>query len=83
MERNSDFQELVGYANIVNQLAAIEYREDGFRFDKAHNKQQNMWAELHSLEFGEVPTDLADYNILATDEGIIAALKEGLKVAQA
>lgn len=83
MERAYDFQELVGCANTVNQLAAIEYGENGLRFDRAHNKQQNIWAKLHPLQPGEAPADLGDYSSLTTDADIVLALKEGLKAAQA
>jgi hypothetical protein len=53
MERAYDYQELVGCANTVNQLAAIEYGSNGLQFGRAHNKQQNMWANLHPLEPGQ------------------------------
>ena len=82
MERAYDFQELVGCANTVNQLAAIEYGENGLRFDRAHNKQQNIWADLHPLEAGQAPVDLGDYSSLTTNEDIVLALKEGFKAAQ-
>ena len=82
MERAYDFKELVGCANTVNQLAAIKYGQNGLQFPRAHNKQQNIWAELHPLEDGQAPADLGDYSTLATDEDFVAALKEGLKAAQ-
>ena len=83
MERAYDFQELVGCANTVNQLAAIEYGENGLQFDRAHNKQRNIWGDLHPLEPGQAPPDLANYSSLSTDADIVLALKEGLKAAQA
>ena len=82
MERAYDFQELVGCANTVNQLVAIEYAENGLRFDRAHNKQRNIWADLHPLEAGEAPANLANFSSLSTNEDIIVALREGLKEAQ-
>ena len=83
MERAYDFQELVGCANTVNQLAAIEYGPNGLQFGRAHNKQQNIWADLHPLERGQSPADLGDYSELAKEEDLVVALKEGLKAAQA
>ena len=83
MERAYDFQELVRCANIVNQLTTIEYGPNGLQFGRAHNKQHNIWAQLHPLECGQTPTDLEDYSALATDEDFELALKEGLKAAQA
>ena len=82
MERAYDFQELVGCANTVNHLAAIEYGSNGLQFGRAHNKQKNMWTDLHPLERGQAPANLGDYSALATDEDFVAALKEGLKAAQ-
>jgi hypothetical protein len=82
MERAYDFHELVGCASTVNKLAAIEYGENGLKFDRAHNKQHNIWAELHPLEPGQEPVNLADYSDLASDADFVSALKEGLKAAQ-
>ena len=82
MEQAYDFQELVVCANTVNWLAAIEYGHNGLKFDRAHNKQRNIWAKLHPLEAGQSPANLADYSAIAIDQDIVAALKEGLKAAQ-
>ena len=73
----------MGCANMVNQLAAIEYRPNGLQFGRAHNKQKNVWADLHPLEQGQSPADLEDYSALATDEDFVEALKEDLQAAQA
>jgi hypothetical protein len=83
MERAYDFQELVGCANTVNQLAAIEYGPNEPQFGRAHTKQCNIWADLHPLEQGESLADLGDYSALATYEDFVSALKEGLKAAHA
>ena len=82
MERAYDFHELVGCANTVNQLAAIEYGHNGLQFDRAHNKQCNVWSDLHPLQPGEEEADLSDYIALGSDEDFVTALKEGLKAAQ-
>lgn len=82
MERAYDFHELVGCANTVNKLAAMEYRKNGLQFDRAHNKQRNVWSEIHPLAPGELPADLSDYSELATDDEFVIALKEGFKAAQ-
>ena len=68
---------------MVNQLTAIEYGKNGLQFDRVHNKQRNIWGDLHPLEPRQAHPDLADYSSLATDADIVLALKEGLKVAQA
>lgn len=83
MERAYDFQELVDCVNTLNQLAAIGYEPNGLQFGRAHNKQCNIWADLHPLERGRSLADLGDYSALATNEGFILALKEGLKAGQA
>ena len=38
MERLYDFHKLIGCANTVNHLAAIEFGENGLKFDRVHNK---------------------------------------------
>jgi len=83
MERAYDFQELVGCANTVNHLVAIEYGPNGLQFGRAHNKQCNIWANLHPLKHEQSLADLGDYSALNTDEDFVSALKEGLKAAQA
>lgn len=82
MERSYDFHELLGCANTVNHLAAIEYGENGLRFDRVHNKQRNIWAKLHPLGEGERAADLNDYSGLECDDAVVICLKEGLKSAQ-
>jgi hypothetical protein len=83
MERAYNFHELINCANALNQLSAIEYGENGLQFGRAHNKQKNVWADLHPLQEGEDIANLADFSGLATDEDIVGALKEGFKEAQA
>jgi hypothetical protein len=83
MERAYDFQELLNCTNALNHLAAIEYGENGLKFPRAHNKQKNIWADMHPLAEGEVPAVLDDYSLIKSDEDVVLALKEGLKEAQA
>jgi hypothetical protein len=83
MERAYNFHELINCANALNQLSAIEYGENGLQFGQAHNKQKNVWADLHPLQEGEDIANLADFSGLTTDEDIVGALKEGFKEAQA
>jgi hypothetical protein len=59
------------------------YGPNGLQFGRAHNKQCNIWANLHPLERGQSPADSGDYSALNTDEDFVSALKEGLKAAQA
>jgi len=54
-ERAYDFHKLVNTVNTLNQLFAIEYGENGIKFNKVHNKMDNIWAKLHSLGEGEMP----------------------------
>jgi hypothetical protein len=82
MERAYDFHELVSCANILNHLAAIEYGDNGLKFNRIHNKQSNIWGELHPLREGKVAPDLDDYSKIKEDSDLILALKEGLKEAQ-
>jgi hypothetical protein len=71
MERAYDFQELVNYANTLNQLAAVEYGGNGLQFGRCHNKQRNVLAQLHpSMESDKVP-NLSDYSLVATDELVV------------
>jgi hypothetical protein len=82
MERAYDFNEHVNCANTLNQLAAIEYGDNGLKFGRVHNKQRNIWGELHLLKDGEVAVDLADYSELSDHSQLVLALQEGLKEAQ-
>ena len=82
MERAYDFHELLSSANTVNHLSQIEYGGNGIKFGRAHNKMNNIWAKLHGLEEGETAPDLGDYSGVATNEAVVDALKEGLKLAQ-
>jgi hypothetical protein len=52
MHRAYDFHKLVNYANTLNQLSTIEYSANGLQFPRAHNKQHNVWGELHPLQEG-------------------------------
>ena len=40
-----------------------------------------MWADLHPLGKLEVPCNLADYTLIATNGDVISALQEGLREA--
>ena len=81
MERAYDFHELLECTNTLNQLAKIEYGENGLKFNRQHNKQKNIWAGLHPLGDSEVEADLSDYSKLKEDSNIQQALKEGFKEA--
>lgn len=81
-ERAYDFHELVNTANTFNQLSAIEYGENGLKFNKVHNKMDNIWARLHPLLEGETPCDLGDYSLIDSNADVVNALKEGLLEAQ-
>jgi hypothetical protein len=81
MERAYDFHKLIRRANTLNHLAAVEYGTNGLQFGRQHNKQSNIWADLHPLGAGESAADLGDYSLLSTDELVTDALKEGLKEA--
>jgi hypothetical protein len=83
MERAYNFHELINCANALNQLSVVEYGENGLQFGRAHNKQKNVWADLHPLQEGEDIANLVDFSGLATDEDIVGALKEGFNEAQA
>jgi len=63
-------------------LTAIEYKENRLKFDKVHNKMKNIWADLHPLQEGERHCNLGDYTLVSTDDDVIAALQEGLKLTQ-
>jgi hypothetical protein len=60
----------------------VEYGSNGLKFARVHNKQANVWADLHPLAVGESPTNLGDYRLVSTDKNIVEALKEGLQEAQ-
>jgi hypothetical protein len=82
MERAYDFHELLGCANTINYLARIEYRDNGLKFNRQHNKQKNIWGTLHPLVEGQPPVDLDDYSNICTDNDLVLALKQGLREAQ-
>lgn len=46
-----DFYELVNTTNTLNQLSTIEYGENGLKLNKDINKMDNIWANLHPLEY--------------------------------
>lgn len=81
MERSYDFHKLLGCANSVNHLAAIEYGENGLKFDRVHNKRRNIWARLHPLKEDESATNLANYSRLEFKASIVSCLKKGLNSA--
>ena len=41
-EQAYDFNKLVNMTNTLNQLSAIEYGENGLKFNKVHNKMDNI-----------------------------------------
>ena len=82
MERAYNFHELLTWANMLNQLAAIEYENNGLKFDRVHNKQWNVWEDLHLLAERKTPPNLGGYLHISDDSNINNALKEGLKEAQ-
>ena len=42
MEQAYDFSELLNCTNTMNNLAAIEYGENGLKFGGLHNKMTNV-----------------------------------------
>ena len=48
-ERAYDFHELTNAANTLNHMSVVEYAENGLKFNKQHNKMENVWAKLHPL----------------------------------
>ena len=81
-EKTYNFQQLVNTANTLNRLTSIEYKNNGIKFGRVHNKMKNMWSDLHSLVEGEVVCNLSDYTLITTDDDVITALQESLKEAQ-
>jgi hypothetical protein len=47
-----------------------------------HNKQRNIWGELHPLKEGEVAADLGDYSKLSETGELVSVLQEGLREVQ-
>lgn len=81
-ERAYDFHELLNSANTLNHLSAVEYAGNGLKFNKQHNKMENIWAKIHPLRADETPCDLGDYLEIPTNAEVVLALKEGLTEAQ-
>ena len=81
-ERSYNFHELINMANTLNHMFAIEYTENGLKFNKQHNKMENEWAKLHPLQEGKTACDLGDYSKIPTTADVVLALKEGLTKAQ-
>jgi hypothetical protein len=79
MERAYEFHKLIKYANILNQLEAVEYGTNGLQFGWHHNKQSNIWDNLYFRKARESPPNLGGYSLIATND---LALKEGLKEVQ-
>ncbi len=74
MECAYDFFELVNCAYIFNDITTIEYGENGFEFWQVHNKMEIVWVDkLHPLQKGESIINLADYNLIRSNEDIILA----------
>jgi hypothetical protein len=44
---------------------------------------ENGWEHLHPLEAHECRVDLGNYTLIASNENVLLALKEGLMEAQA
>ena len=82
MERAYDFHEIMSIANTLNRLSGIEYSENGLQFGKVHNKMENIWEHLHPLQAHENKADLGNYTLIASNEDVVLALKEGLMEAQ-
>jgi hypothetical protein len=82
MKRSYDFHDLDNTANTLKRLFGVEYGENGLQFGRIHNKVENIWFVLHPLVQGQTPSNLNDYSLVATDDDIIIALKEGFKEAQ-
>ena len=78
-KRAYDFHKLVNTANTLNQLSAIE---NGLKFNKVHNKIENIWAKLYPLTEGQTACNLADYSQISSNAKVVVALQEGLVLAQ-
>lgn len=64
----------VNCAYIFNDITTIEYGENGFEFWQVHNKMEIVWVDkLHPLQKGESIINLADYNLIRSNEDIILA----------
>jgi len=72
----------VNTTNTLYHLTAFEYKENGLKFHKVHNKMKNVWVDLHPLKEGEWKCNLGDYNLFSIANDIVAALQEGLQQAQ-
>ena len=81
-ERAYDFHELLGTANTLNHLSEVEYAENGLKFNKQHNKMENIWAQIHPLGANEGPCNLGDYTDISTNAEVVSALQEGFRMAQ-
>lgn len=79
-ERAYDFHELLNTANILNHLLEVEYADNGFKFNKQHNKMENIWTKIHPLWSDESPCNLGDYSDVKTNKDV-AAIQDGLKMA--
>ncbi len=55
---------LVNYANIVNNLVAIEYDDNVLQFGQIDNKMENVWVDLHLLQEGEFIVNLTYCNLV-------------------
>ena len=50
LEKAYNFHEIVSTINIVNQLACLEYGEDGIKFGRTHGKVKKTWVDMHPLQ---------------------------------
>jgi len=80
-ERAYNFHQLISIANTLNRLTATKYKDSGLKFRRVNNKMKNVWIDLYLLTTKEVPYNLLDYTLIATDADVIATLQEGLHQA--
>jgi len=62
---------------MLNQLTAIEFKENGLKIGRAHNKMKNVWADLHPIGELEVTCNLINYMLIATNTNVISLQEKG------
>ncbi|CAM6091656.1 unnamed protein product [Calypogeia fissa] len=80
-ERNYDFASLLDSAVGLNRIASLEFGVEGLKVGRSHKKQDHVWGKIHPLG-DETAPNLIDYSLVANNELVVAALKEGLDVAK-
>ena len=67
---------------IIKWFTVWKWSENGLQFGKVHNKMENVWEHLRPLHAHENRVDLGNYTLIASNEDVVLALKEGLMEAQ-